>query len=92
MPLINAADQAIRTWKYHYIAGISSTYTRFPMHMWFLVIPQATMTLNMMIPFHKNPNMLEYTALEGQFNFNKPPLAPHGIKVSSYLMSLWPVV
>ena len=78
---VNAAERAIRTRKDHFIARLAITDTCFPMHMWCQLIPQATMTLNMMIPCQKKLNMLAHTAIEGQFNFNKPPLAPPGIKV-----------
>ena len=58
-----------------------STYTKFPMHIWCRLIPQAKTTLNMLIPFRKNLTMLEHTAIEGPFDFNKTPLEPTGIKV-----------
>ena len=44
----NAAERAIRTWKNHLIAGLSSTDDNFPMHLWCRLIKQATMTLNML--------------------------------------------
>ena len=31
---INAAEQAIRTWRDDFIAGLSSIYTCLPMHLW----------------------------------------------------------
>ena len=39
------------------------------------------MTLNILRPYRRNPNILAYIALEGQFDFNKTPLAPPVIKV-----------
>ena len=30
----NAAERAIRTWKNHFTAGICSTNSKFPMHLW----------------------------------------------------------
>ena len=78
---VNAAEQATRTWKEHFIAGLESTDTQFPMNRWCCLIPQTKMTLNMLIPFQRNPTMLAYTAIEGPFDFNKTPIKPPGTKV-----------
>ena len=51
------------------------------MHLWCQLIPQTTMTLNMMRNFRRSPTMLACTALEGKFHFNKTPLAQPDIKV-----------
>ena len=51
------------------------------MHMWCQLISQATMNLNILIPCRKNPTMSAHTAIEGQFDFNKTPLAPPVINV-----------
>ena len=53
----------------------------FPVASVVVIIPQAKMTLNMMSPCRQNPTLSEYTAPEGQFDFNKTPLAPPGIKL-----------
>jgi hypothetical protein len=72
----NAAERAICTWKNHFIAGLCSTDTRFPMHLWDRLIAQATLTLNLLRPSRRNPRVSAYTMLEGNFDFNKTPLAP----------------
>ena len=36
---VNAVERAIMTWNCHFIVWISSTDTRFPVHMWCLLIP-----------------------------------------------------
>ena len=78
---VNAAERAIMKWKYHSIAGISSTETRFPMNLWCRIIPQVTMKINTMRPCRRNSTMLAYIALEGKFDFNKIPRVPLGINV-----------
>ena len=77
----NAAERAIRTWKNHFIAGLSSVNTNFPLHLWDRLIPQATMTLNMMRPSRRNHHMSAHTALYGEFNFDSHPMAPPGTKI-----------
>jgi hypothetical protein len=37
----NAAERAIRTFKEHFVAGISSVDPSFPMHLWDRLLPQA---------------------------------------------------
>ena len=44
----NAVEQAIQTWKHHFIAGLSSCDPSFPMGAWDLLIPQANITINLL--------------------------------------------
>jgi hypothetical protein len=44
----NAAERAIRTYKNHLIAGLCSTDKDFPLHLWDRLIPQCTLTLNLL--------------------------------------------
>jgi hypothetical protein len=46
----NSAERAIRTWKNYFVAGICSTDTAFPLHLWDRVIKQATITLSLLRP------------------------------------------
>ena len=77
----NAAERAIQTWKNHLVAGLCSTDTQFPMHLWDRLLAQATLTLNLLRPSRRNPRVSAYTTLEGTFDFNKTPIAPPGTKV-----------
>ena len=78
---VNAAERSMSTCQDHFIVGISSTDTCFPIHLQCRLIPQATMTLNMLRPCRRNPTMSAHTSIEGQFDFNKTQLAPPGIKL-----------
>jgi hypothetical protein len=51
----NAAERAIRSFKYHLIAGLCSTDKSFPMHLWDRLLPQAVITLNMLRTSRINP-------------------------------------
>jgi hypothetical protein len=46
--LQNAAKSAIRTFKEHFVAGISSVDPAFPLHLWYILLPQADITLNLL--------------------------------------------
>jgi hypothetical protein len=77
----NAAERAIRTWKNHFVSGLCSTDSRFPLHLWDRLLAQATITLNLLRPSRRNPKVSAYTMLEGTFDFNKTPMAPPGTKI-----------
>jgi hypothetical protein len=77
----NAAERAIRTWKNHLIAGICSTDTAFPLHLWDRVLEQATITLNLLQLARRNTTMLAHQMLNGTFDYNRTPLAPPGTKI-----------
>ncbi len=77
----NAAERAIRTFKNHFVAGLCSTDDNFPMHLWDRLLPQATLTLNLLRPSRRNPAISAYQMLEGTYDFNSTPMAPPGTKV-----------
>ena len=77
----NSAERAIRTFKNHFIAGLTSTDPDFPIHLWDRLIEQAALTLNLLRRSHINPRLSAYAQLNGQFDFNRTPLAPPGTRV-----------
>jgi hypothetical protein len=77
----NSAERAICTWKNHFVAGICSTDTAFPLHLWDRLIDQATITLNLLRPAWRNPNMSAHQMLNGTFDYNQAPMAPPGTKI-----------
>jgi hypothetical protein len=74
----NSAERAISSWKDHFIAGLRSTDKQFPMHLWFRLIPQCTLMLNLLRQSCINPRLSSEAQLDGAFDFNKMPLAPPG--------------
>jgi hypothetical protein len=44
----NAAERAIQTFKNYFVAGLCSVIQKFPMHLWCELLPQATLSLNLM--------------------------------------------
>jgi hypothetical protein len=67
----NSAERAILSFKDHLIAGLCSTDTAFPMHLWDRILPQAVITLNMLRTSRINPKLLAATHIFGQ-------QSPHG--------------
>jgi hypothetical protein len=77
----NAAEHAIQTFKTYFTAGLCSTDKSFPMHLWYIILGKAILTLNMMRVLWVKPNILAVMHLQGQFYFNHTPLAPAGTRV-----------
>ena len=81
----NAAERAIRTFKNHFIAGLSSVHPDFPIKEWDRLIPQAVLTLNLLRNSRVNPKLSSCAYLHGPFNFNSTPLAPPGTLVAIHV-------
>ena len=45
----NAAERAIRTFKAHFLAILAGVAEDFPKHCWDLLLPQAKLTLNLLL-------------------------------------------
>ena len=66
----NSAERTIQTFKYHLIAGITSCEPDFPLPLWDCLLPQATVTLNLLHPSRINPRLYAEAQLNGAFDFN----------------------
>jgi hypothetical protein len=51
----NADERAIQTFKNHFSAGLCSVDPSFPLHLWDRLLPQVTITLNLLIQSRINP-------------------------------------
>ena len=81
---VNAAERAIQTVKNHLIAGLCTVHKLFPMQLWCELLQQCEITLNLLRASRRNPKLSAYAILEGEFNFNKTPLASPGSKALVY--------
>jgi hypothetical protein len=81
----NAAERSIQTFKNHFVAGLCSVDKKIPMHLWCELLPQATLTLNLMRTSRINRTISAATQLFGQFDFNRTPLAPPGARVVAHV-------
>jgi hypothetical protein len=77
----NAAECCICTFKSHFIAGLCSVNKDFPLHLWDKLVPQAELSLNLMRGSRLNPKLSVHAQMDGQFEFNRTPMAPPGIRV-----------
>jgi hypothetical protein len=54
---LNAAERAIRTFKEHFVAGLSSVDPSFPIQLWNRFLPHAEITLNLMRIYPLHPQL-----------------------------------
>ena len=82
---VNAAERAIQTWKNHWLAGMGTLDPNCPIQLWCQFIEQGQDTLNMLRTSRVNPRLSAYAILDGQFEFDRTPLAPVGTKALVFL-------
>lgn len=80
----NAAEQAIRTWKNHFLAILCSTDDGFPLHLWDRLLPQANLTLNLLRGSRINPRLSAWAQVYGSYDYNRTPIAPPGTRVLAH--------
>lgn len=78
----NAAERGIQTFKNHFLAGIASLPSDFPISEWDHLLEQAELSLLLLRSSRTNPQLSSYAYLNGNFDFNKTPLAPPGTKIA----------
>ncbi|KAL7554888.1 hypothetical protein ACHAWF_018437, partial [Thalassiosira exigua] len=81
---VNAAERAIKTFKNHFVAELSSVDQHFPLQSWDKLLRQAEITLNLLRALRQDPSKSAYEELEGPFDYNRTPLAPPGTKTLIY--------
>jgi len=81
---VNAAKQAIQTFKDAFIAALATTNRDFPLQLWDKLALQVQDTLNLLRPSSTNPEISAYEALNGPYDWNRYPLAPPGCKAIIY--------
>jgi hypothetical protein len=74
----NAAEQAIRTFKEHFVSGISYVDPTFPLHLWDRLLPQAEITLHRLRTSRLHPQLSAEAHFHGLVDYNKTAFAPPG--------------
>jgi hypothetical protein len=80
----NAAGRAIRTFKEHFVAGLSSVDPAFPLHLWNRLLPQAEITLNLLQTSRLHPRLSSAAHFHGLVDYNKTAFAPPGCKMIAH--------
>jgi hypothetical protein len=80
----NAAERAIRTFKEHFVAGLATVDTTFPLHLWDRLLPQAEITLNLLRTSRLHPQLSAAAHFHGLVDYNKTAFAPPGCKIIAH--------
>eukprot|EP00804_Cyclotella_cryptica_P021358 CCRYP_001594-RA/>CCRYP_001594-RA protein AED:0.64 eAED:0.32 QI:0/0/0/0.6/1/1/5/0/975 len=72
----NIAEKAIQTWKDHFIAVISGTDAKFPLHLWCQLLPQMERQLCLLRQSNAYPHISSHTHLYGHHDYNAHPFVP----------------
>jgi hypothetical protein len=80
----NTAEHAIRTFKEHFVAGLSSVDPSFPRHLWDRLLPQAEITLNLLRTSRLHPQLSAAAQYHGLVDYNKTVFAPPGCKIITH--------
>eukprot|EP00804_Cyclotella_cryptica_P004404 CCRYP_006820-RA/>CCRYP_006820-RA protein AED:0.33 eAED:0.33 QI:0/0/0/1/0/0/3/0/519 len=76
----NIAEKAIQIWKDHFIAVISGTDTKFPLHLWCQLLPQMEQQLCLLRQSNAYPHISSHTHLYGHHDYNAHPFVPLGME------------
>jgi hypothetical protein len=74
----NAAERVIRTFKEHFVAGLSSVDPTFPLHLWDRLLPQAEIILNLLRTSRLHPQLSAAAHFHGLVDYNKTAFAAPG--------------
>jgi hypothetical protein len=80
----DAAERAIRTFKEHFVAGLSSVDPAFPLHLWDRLLPQAEITLNLLRTSRLHPQLSAAAHFHGLVDYNKTAFALPGCKIIAH--------
>jgi hypothetical protein len=80
----NTAQRAIRTFKEHFVARLSSVDPTFPLHLWDRLLPQAEITLNLLRTSRLHPQLSAAAHFHGLVDYNKTAFAPPGFKIIAH--------
>jgi hypothetical protein len=80
----NATEHAIRTFKEHFVAGISSVDPVFPLHLWGRLLPHAEITLNLLRTSRLHPQISAASQFHGLVDYNKTDFAPPGCNITAH--------
>jgi hypothetical protein len=79
----NAAERAIRTFKEHFVAGLSSFDPSFSLHLWDRLLPQVEITLNLLRTSRLHPQLSAAAHFHGLVDYKKTTFAPPVCKITA---------
>ena len=77
---INAAEPAVKSVKYHVLAGLATVHSDCLLQLWDRFLAQMQDTTNMLRTSRSNAKVSVYEEMEGAFDFNKTPMSILGTR------------
>jgi hypothetical protein len=76
--------RAIRTFKEHFVSGLTSLDPDLPLHLWDHLLPQAEMILNLLRKSRQHPQLYAASQYHGMVDYNKTNFAPLGCNIIAH--------
>jgi hypothetical protein len=80
----NSAEIGIRTFKWHFKAGLATVDPDFPAHLWDRLLPQAEITLNLLRESWLHPQLPAAAHYHGLIDYNRTSIGPPGCKIIAH--------
>ena len=75
------AERAIRTIKVHFLEILAGMDPDFPKYMWYNLLVQTKLTINLLVQATLNPRMSAWEYYNREFEYTATPLGPIGCKI-----------
>jgi hypothetical protein len=81
----NQAEQAIQTFKVHFISILAGVNDKFPLSLWCRLLKLTKLTLNLLHQLKVAPKISAYAHLHGPHDYMKKPFAPLGCAIQAHV-------
>ncbi len=81
----NHAEQAIQTFKAHFISILASVKNEFPLSLWCHLLEPTELTLNLLCQSRVAPKVSAFAHVHGTHNLMQKPFAPIGCAVQTHI-------
>jgi hypothetical protein len=72
----NAAERVIQNFNEHFVSGLASVDPVFRLHLWYIILPQAEMNLNLLRKSRQHPQLSAASHYHGMEDYHKIYFAP----------------
>jgi hypothetical protein len=81
----NLAEQAIQTFKHHFISILSGVDNKFLLSLWCALLKQMELTMNLLRQSNVAPKISAFAHVHSQHDYMKKPFAPIGCAVQIHV-------
>ena len=85
----SSSEKAIQAWKYHFLSGMESTHSDFPLSQWCKLVEQGNINLNLLCPPRLNPKLSAYAQVFGAFYYHRTIFPPPIMKLLTQVFPIY---